>query len=189
MHHTQTYWDYKHLANFLFVHYADMRNDLVSSLRQIASFIDMELSAEEFEAIERAVAFERVKEQAVTESEALGDENQVFIGGQATFINKGEDLTSQIGLADATRQLRHRKRRQIDAGRMNDYRKQGGKKVVVILGKSSLECSRFHLTFRRRVVSGQHMGEIVIHRANGKSAFFSRKRDALRHAMVEKLSP
>lgn len=88
MHHTQSYWDYRHLPNFLFLHYQDMRNDLPGTVQKIADFIDRPVDKEELDRIVQAVSFEKVKQQAIAESaELTGDE--FFEGGQATFINQG----------------------------------------------------------------------------------------------------
>ena len=91
MHHTRSYCDYKHLPNFLFLHYADMRRDLAGTIKRIGNFIDHELSDTKVMQIEKAVSFDRVKEQAIAESAESNDDEQVFRGGQATFINKGTD--------------------------------------------------------------------------------------------------
>ncbi len=89
MHHTKTYWPWRHLPNFLFLHYADMRADLPKALRKISDFIDVSLTDTDIARIADAVSFERVKQQAVAESDANPDEEGTFKGGQATFINKG----------------------------------------------------------------------------------------------------
>ncbi|MCE7987425.1 MAG: sulfotransferase domain-containing protein [Caldilinea sp. CFX5] len=39
LHHTQTWWNYRQLANILFVHYNDLLADLPSELRRIAGFL------------------------------------------------------------------------------------------------------------------------------------------------------
>ncbi|MBT4162124.1 MAG: sulfotransferase domain-containing protein [Gammaproteobacteria bacterium] len=90
LHHTQTYWEYRHLPNFLFLHYADMRADLRATIRLIAGFIEHELSDQDVDRIARATSFEHVKQQAVAESEVAEEEGS-FQGGQAAFIFKGTD--------------------------------------------------------------------------------------------------
>ncbi len=89
MGHTRSYWRYRNLPNFLFLHYADMIRDTPAAIRRIADFIDHRLDDDEVADIARAVSFKRVKEQAIAETQATRDEPQGFIGGQASFINKG----------------------------------------------------------------------------------------------------
>ena len=110
MHHTQSYWDYRHLPNFLFVHYADLRSDLEASIRTIAHFVECDLSDTEVTQIASAVSFDKVKAQAVNESSQTSREKDIFKGGQATFINKGtnnrwRDVLSaeDLSLYEATR--------------------------------------------------------------------------------------
>jgi aryl sulfotransferase len=89
MHHTQSYWDFRHLPNFLFLHYADMLADLDGSIKRIAQFIELDLSDEQIQAASKAVRFDQVKRQAIAESRQTSDQPEAFEGGQATFINKG----------------------------------------------------------------------------------------------------
>lgn len=89
MHHTQTYWDYNHLPNFLFLHYADMLTDLPGTVKRLAEFIGLAMTSDEISAVVKAVSFGRVKQQALAESALSSKVPEVFKGGQATFINKG----------------------------------------------------------------------------------------------------
>ena len=90
LHHTQSYWEYRHLPNFCFLHYADMLADLEGTVRKIAAFIGHEASEE---AIARAVhetTFASVRKRAL-EADANEPEGQprIFAGGQSAFIFKG----------------------------------------------------------------------------------------------------
>ncbi|MFT7221511.1 MAG: aryl sulfotransferase [Candidatus Azotimanducaceae bacterium] len=89
MHHTQSYWDYKSMPNFLFLHYSDMIRDTHETIRRIAAFIDLPVSENEISLAARAVSFKRIKEQAVAESAKASEVPEAFAGGQETFINKG----------------------------------------------------------------------------------------------------
>ena len=90
MHHTQTYWNYRHLANFHFVHYSDLLADLEGSVRRIAGFIELPVTEEEVAQTVQATTFANMKKSAV-EADANADANapQFFTGGQASFIFKG----------------------------------------------------------------------------------------------------
>lgn len=43
LHHTQSWWPYRHLPNILFVHYNDLKADLVGEIRRIADFLTIPL--------------------------------------------------------------------------------------------------------------------------------------------------
>lgn len=51
MHHAQTRWNYRHLANMQFFHYADMLADPKDEIKRIADFLDIEVSDETLTAI------------------------------------------------------------------------------------------------------------------------------------------
>lgn len=87
MRHTQSYWDYRHLPNFMFIHYEDMIADTPAAVGKIANFIEHEIDEAGVERVAQAVNFKTVKAQAVTQSSR--EDHMAFKGGQATFINKG----------------------------------------------------------------------------------------------------
>ncbi len=84
----QSYWDYKHLPNFMFSHYNDMLADLEGCIRRIAGFIGAERPDAEFERITQATAFAAVKKKAVAAS-AENKGPEFFRGGERTFFFKG----------------------------------------------------------------------------------------------------
>ena len=59
MYHTKTYWDFRELPNFLFLHYAELRRDLEGAIRRIGDFIEHELTRADVDRIARAVSFEK----------------------------------------------------------------------------------------------------------------------------------
>lgn len=90
MHHTRTYWAFRHLPNIHFLHYADMLADLPGTIRQIAAWIGHRVTEEEVERIAAEVNFTSMKRKAIQADEAApADEPQFFRGGNATFINRG----------------------------------------------------------------------------------------------------
>jgi aryl sulfotransferase len=44
LHHTQTWWNYRHLANILFVHYNDLLADLPGEIKRLADFAGILIS-------------------------------------------------------------------------------------------------------------------------------------------------
>jgi len=89
LHHTQTYWDQRHLPNFLFVHYADLLADLEGQVRRIARFLEVEASDELIARTVEATTFANVKKGVERVPPAAGSE--FFRGGLKTFFFKGSN--------------------------------------------------------------------------------------------------
>jgi aryl sulfotransferase len=85
-HHAQTWFDYRHLPNTLFVHYGDMLADPTTEIARIARFIGLEPSAEELARVVEATAFETMKQKA---TDVVGAAAGMWEGGAQRFINKG----------------------------------------------------------------------------------------------------
>jgi aryl sulfotransferase len=102
MHHIQTYWDYRHLGNFHFLHYADMLADLEGTIRRIAAYIERAVSDEEVARIASEVNFSSMKKRAVEMDEKSSEEEpQFFTGGNASFFFKGTNGRWRDVLSDA----------------------------------------------------------------------------------------
>jgi len=87
--HTASYWNWRHLPNFYFMHYNDMLADLEGSVRALAAFLDEHPSDEAVARIVRATTFDNVKAQAAA-MDAAGDPRAVvFDGGASGFFFKG----------------------------------------------------------------------------------------------------
>ncbi|MCH8035805.1 MAG: sulfotransferase domain-containing protein, partial [Proteobacteria bacterium] len=91
MHHTQTYWEFKSLPNFLFLHYADMLKDTPAAVRKIADFIDFDISEDKVDAVVEATLFDNVRTKALTLTEKEDVKNRFFAGGTASFFFKGSN--------------------------------------------------------------------------------------------------
>ncbi len=90
MHHTQTYWAFRHLPNFLFMHYADMRRDLPGAVRRLAEYLDHTVTDEDVDRVVREASFEKVKQDAEARDAANPEVGKaIFAGGQSAFIYKG----------------------------------------------------------------------------------------------------
>ena len=91
MRHVQTWWDFKHLPNILFVHFNDLLGNLEGEISRIAGFLDIDVRPGFRAKIAEAVAFKTVKENA----EQLGLKTDFFYKGtNARWHNvlTGEDL-------------------------------------------------------------------------------------------------
>jgi len=106
LHHTQSYWNFRHLPNLHFLHYADMLADLPSTIRRIANWIGRPITDAEIERIAGEVNFASMKKKAIQADEAdAGDEPQFFRGGNAAFINKGTNGRWREVLTEADLEL------------------------------------------------------------------------------------
>ena len=100
MHHTQTYWEWRHLPNFLFLHYADMRADHEGTVRKIGEFIEHDLSESDVARIVTGSSFETAKKKAAEYDKQHADEPGQFRGGESSFIFKGTNGRWQGVLTD-----------------------------------------------------------------------------------------
>jgi aryl sulfotransferase len=86
LHHVQTWWDFRHLPNILFVHFNNLLSDLKGEIRRIADFLGITVSDAMLDGIAEMVTFEKTKQIA---DQLLPDAGQTWHGGATTFINKG----------------------------------------------------------------------------------------------------
>ncbi|MEZ4617429.1 MAG: sulfotransferase domain-containing protein [Caldilineaceae bacterium] len=63
LHHTQSWWPYRHLPNILFVHYNDLKTDLAGEIRRIADFLAIPLVDALLPAILHAVNIDVMRER------------------------------------------------------------------------------------------------------------------------------
>ena len=81
----QSWWDIRHLPNVTLLHFNDLRADLAGSIREIADFLEIEVSPATLEKIVAHCDLQWMK-QAAKSFERL---DVLFEGGGANFINKG----------------------------------------------------------------------------------------------------
>jgi aryl sulfotransferase len=86
MHHAQSWWDYHHLSNILFVHYADLVADLEGGMRRIARFLEIDLPASVWPLIVRNCTFADMKARG---TELLQFASVALKGGSDAFFHKG----------------------------------------------------------------------------------------------------
>jgi len=89
LHHTQTYWKFRHLPNFLFLHYNDMLADLDAAVRHIVDFLRLDVSEETIARKVEETTFANVKRKAEAQPEEEDFSRFIFEGGQTRFFFKG----------------------------------------------------------------------------------------------------
>ena len=104
LHHTTTWWQFRHLENILFVHFNDLLTDLRTEISRIARFLDLAYSAETIAEIAQAVTFSAMKRNA---KQFVPGAETGWTGGSETFIFKGtngrwKEVLTQADLARYT---------------------------------------------------------------------------------------
>jgi aryl sulfotransferase len=84
LHHTQSWWNYRHLDNLLFVHYADLLTDLAGEIKRIADFLDITTSNATVATVVERVSLTAMRRKAEESGAYTG-----FKGGPSTFFYKG----------------------------------------------------------------------------------------------------
>ena len=85
-HHAQTWWDYRHLPNILFVHFGDLLARPAEEIRRIADFLDIPVGEDALARVVDAVHFDNMKKKA---DDVVGRAAMFFEGGGQRFLNKG----------------------------------------------------------------------------------------------------
>ncbi len=106
LHHTETWWHYRHLDNILFVHFADMLRDLKSQISRIAAFLNIRVTAPDLEHIARSVSLQEMRREAHQTDAGLV---KSFRGGAQTFFFQGTNGRWQTVLTSAELALYERK--------------------------------------------------------------------------------
>ncbi len=67
MHNAQSWWDYRHLPNILFLHYNDLKADLATQIRRIASYLDIAVPDEALPEMMAALSLDAMRKEAEAE--------------------------------------------------------------------------------------------------------------------------
>jgi aryl sulfotransferase len=80
------WWEIRDLPNVMFVHFANLKQDMPSEIRRIAQFLDIPINESKWNAICEHCSFDWMKKNAM-KIVPLG--GAFWDGGSETFINKG----------------------------------------------------------------------------------------------------
>lgn len=89
LHHSQSWWTYRHLPNILFVHYNDLLTDLAGEIRRIARFLKLPLAEEQLPVIMQAVSLEVMRNEAMHAERVDPNRAPVWKEGAKNFFFKG----------------------------------------------------------------------------------------------------
>jgi len=64
LHHAQTWWDFKHLDNILFVHFSDLLVDTDAEMRRISAYLDIPVDEAVWPSLVEGVSFKSMKANA-----------------------------------------------------------------------------------------------------------------------------
>jgi len=98
LHHAKTWWDYRHLENIHFVHFADLLADPESAIRKIAAFLNIIIDEKMMPGILDRISFGSMKKNF---SNIMPEANDIWKGGGKTFMNKGTNGRWKDVLSDA----------------------------------------------------------------------------------------
>jgi len=86
LHHMQSWWNYRHLDNLLFVHFNDLKADLPEQVRRIAAFLDIELPEVALPDLLSHLSLETMRNEAARDRPQMA---QIWTEGARTFFFKG----------------------------------------------------------------------------------------------------
>jgi aryl sulfotransferase len=124
MHHTQSWWEYRHLDNIRFVHYGDLLSNLAGEIRGMADFLEIPTAGEAIAGILPNLSLESMRENEARLNPRF---QQMFRDGAQTFFFKGSNgrwkevlSEEEVALYDqtASRVLSPECRRWLEQGRM-----------------------------------------------------------------------
>ena len=82
----RTWWEFRHLPNILFVHFANLKRDMSGEMHRIAEFLDVSIDETKWETILQYCSFDWMKRHG-TKSVPLG--GAFWDAGAQVFINRG----------------------------------------------------------------------------------------------------
>ena len=85
MRHVQTWWDYRHLPNILFVHYNHLKEDPANQIQQVAHYLDIQVPSEELPQLVHATSFNTMREKAIAREAGRGEQSHFKEGARDFF--------------------------------------------------------------------------------------------------------
>ena len=106
--HFQSFWQFRHLPNFHFFHYLDMKKDLSAAIQRIADILQIQISTKRLEELCQAASFAEMKKNAssfvptVSGKAVFKNEESFFISGKN---NQWQDVLTPEDIQDYNRRI------------------------------------------------------------------------------------
>ncbi len=101
-HHAQTFWNYRHLPNIHFLHYADLKADLAGQMRRVADALGVIIDEAKWPALVKAATFDEMKSNA---DRTAPNTNQSIWVSNREFFHKGVNAQWRGVLSEANLKL------------------------------------------------------------------------------------
>ncbi len=98
LHHCASWWEYRHLPNIHFVHYADLLADLEGQMRRLSADLRIPVPDDRWAHLVNACTFASMKAEA---ERSAGNMKLFWKEGAATFFNKGTNGRWRDALSEA----------------------------------------------------------------------------------------
>lgn len=86
LHHVQSWWEYRHLDNILFVHFNDLLSNLSQEVQRIASFLEIDIPTEALPKLLQTLTLDAMRSEHGKHS---ANNYQAFKDGAKNFFFKG----------------------------------------------------------------------------------------------------
>jgi len=86
LHHVQSWWDFRHLDNIHFVHFADLLADPEKAVRASAGFLGIQIDEALLPGVMERITFGAMKKNF---AQIMPEAGEIWAGGGKTFMNKG----------------------------------------------------------------------------------------------------
>lgn len=86
LHHLQSWWDWRHLPNVLFVHYGDLTKDPRAEMERVAAFLDIDLPDAAWPGLVEATGLRSMRARS---DRIMGKFVKSWQGGGNTFLHQG----------------------------------------------------------------------------------------------------
>lgn len=119
-HHFQSYWQHRHLDNFHFLHYADMKKNPRANIRRIADILRIEVSDERLQHVCKATSFTEMKKNAsfFAPAFATASDKSLFRHDELFFHSGKNEQWRDVLLADDIEQYHLRIRELLAASEL-----------------------------------------------------------------------
>jgi aryl sulfotransferase len=124
--HLNSWWQFRHLPNILFVHYADLLEDLDSELRRISTWLDIPIDEEIWPTLVESATFASMKDQHRVTAPAVTHD---IWKDSKSFFHKGKNGRWRDVLTEDDLELYHDlKARTLSPGAI-EWLEDGGRKA------------------------------------------------------------